>query len=411
MFAPNGSHVYVNTLLGLRREFIARGVDAHVGWSYLRPEQLPQFCDVFKPDAILEIDRTRNNALNMPKDVISIAWIQDWRSVAEEAVGSSNDRFGGSEHYYFCAKPETLNIDPSGLPHWDYLLIATDPETYFPAEVAMESDFSLIGYIPAKENLDRIDHPLGVQLFGSPTNTKDFGTIRQLVDALRAEGISWNTNDVAEARRVINRHVRSFLGQSEGNSGGLLARLGLRTNPDFGDDRCLVPDDILYFVENEVMRAIARSDVIHDVLKVSTSVRLFGVGMWQTYPEFAPYYKGIAETESDVRDIYRSTRINLHNAMTQMHSRALDCMACGAVIMVNKMRHNDPSEPDCLRAHFEPGAHYFEYDDGNLAEPARALLADADLRHRAGREAAKAVAAHHTWGHRVEQILADLAHA
>jgi hypothetical protein len=417
LFAPNRSALYVSGLLGLRRQFARRGIDCHVGWTYFDPDQMAQFCDLFRPDAVLEIDRTRNNAA-IPDDVVSIAWIQDWRSMSEDKIGNSSDRFGGSDLYYFCAKPETLGIDVKGLKHWSYLLQATDPDLYFSEGLPEESDFSLIGYIPAKMHLEQIDHPLGVQLLGPPTNTSDFGTIRQLLDAFRAHGLTWNKYDAAEARRIANRHVCSFFDSRAAVigdvSGGCAEELQHELLPlvsaslfDRGG-RCLVPDITMYNVENEVMRAIGRSSVVNAVLKVSQSVRLYGIGMWQTYPEYEPYYKGAAPTETMVRRIYGTTRINLHNAMTQMHARVLDCMATGSAIMVNKMLHNDASQPDCLKAHFEADLHYFEYDEDDLDERARAVLDADDKRRKAGRLAAEAVRAKHTWSHRVDQILSDV---
>jgi spore maturation protein CgeB len=157
------------------------------------------------------------------------------------------------------------------------------------------------------------------------------------------------------------------------------------------------------------MRALARTSLVDSVLKVSDSLRIYGVGMWQTYPEYARYYKGPVWAEDQVRQIYGSSRVNLHNAMTQMHTRALDCMSCGATIMVNRMLHNDSSEPDCLRAHFEPGVHYFEYGEDDLVERLREILGDEDRRRATGVAAAKAIREGHTWSHRVSQILDDLA--
>lgn len=418
LFAPNRSALYVSGLLGLRKQFALRGIDTHIGWSYFDPDQLAQFCDLYRPDAILEIDRTRDNAVSIPKDVISVAWIQDWRSMSEDKIGSSSDRFGGSDLYYFCAKPETVGVDARKLKHWGYLLQATDPDVYFAEDVPEESDFSLIGYIPPKLHLAQVDHPLGVELLGPPMNTTDFGTVRQLLDALRAEGLTWNKYDAALARRIANRHICSFIDKRFG-CGMNLGRTNMQVTDELmplvfdavfdPKSRCLVPDMMMYTVENEIMRAIGRANVVNAALNVSQSLRLYGIGMWQTYPEYLPYYQGTAPTEAAVRRIYRSSRLNLHNAMTQMHARVLDCMAAGSTIMVNKMLHNDADEPDCLKAHFDTDLHYFEYDDDDLEERARDLLQDNVRRRRAGRAAAEVVRSRHTWSHRVDQILSDLA--
>jgi hypothetical protein len=455
LFAPNRSSVYLNALMGMRKAFVKRGVDAHVGLGYPDPSLMAQFCDVYQPDAILEIDRTRNNAPGMPRHIVSIAWVQDWRSASEGNFGNSTDRFGGSDLYYFCVRPEAVGIDTAGLKHWGYLLQATDPEIYFAEDVPAQSDFTLIGFIPAKAVLAGADQPLTVdaglgaagqfgtlgQLIdalkgrGLPWNAGDpkqarrmithmgasgqFGTVGELIETLMGEGLTWNTYDPMLARRAINRYVRMRAANIAKPRAALPtepARLlaamleqsepGRPRSPD--DGPCLVPTSLMWTIENDIMRAMARAAVVNAAVSVSPSLRLYGIGHWHTYPEFGPYYRGEAVTETEVRRIYRSTRINLHNAMTQMHSRVLDCMASGSVILVNKMLRNDRGEPDCLRAHFEPGVHYFEFGGDDFAEQARKLLANDDLRRDVGEAAAAAVRAKHTWSHRVDQILADL---
>lgn len=406
LFAPNRSSLYINGLLGLKKEFTKRGITTHVGWGYFDELPMAQFCDVFRPDVILEIDRTRNNAPGMPKDIISIAWLQDWLSVGEHKTASSSARMGGSDLYYFVATPESIGIDCTKLPHWSFLLQATDPDIYFPEKTPFESDFSLVGYVPERDFIDKLDMKLNIRIPGS--DVTNFGTIRDLVNALKTEGVTWNTYDATKAQRLINRHVYSFLRKPKNLFAAAFHLIRPINVPEPPSDHCVIPNDLKYMIENQIMRAIARSSVAADLLEVSSSLRLFGVGMWQSYPSFAQYYRGFAKTETEVRKIYQSTRINLHNAMTQMHARALDCMATGSVIMVNKMLRNEMSEPDCLKAHFEPGIHYFEYEEGQLVEPARELLANKELRRAVGENAALAVRARHTWSHRVDQILSDL---
>jgi hypothetical protein len=412
LFAPNHSALYLNIFLGLRKEFAKRGVDVHLALGYYKPDMLAQFCDLFKPDAILEIDRTRANAPGMPEDVISIAWLQDWRSVGDGHVANSTDRFGGSDLYYFCARPESIGVNTSELKHWAYLLQATDADVYYPETLPFESDFTLLGYIPEKQVFDKLDVALPVEVVKGQILTGNFGTLRQLVDAMKAEGLTWNTYDPMEARRLINRYVRSFLGIAGDERTGFSSPFGgipAEVNVLLNDQRCFLPDDVMFFFENGLLRALGRSSVLDSVLRVSQSLRIFGVGPWATYPEYASYYRGLAATETEVRRIYSSSRINLHNAMTQMHTRALDCMASGSIVMVNKIRYNDATQPDCLRAHFEPGVHYCEYGEDDLSEVGRQLLDDEPARRRMGQAARAAILAKHTWAHRVDQILSDIA--
>jgi spore maturation protein CgeB len=58
---------------------------------------------------------------------------------------------------------------------------------------------------------------------------------------------------------------------------------------------------------------------------------------------------------------------------------------------------------------FEAGMHYVEFDLSNFEEQARALLANPPLRKAISEAAYSRIQAHHTWDHRVQQILKDLA--
>lgn len=400
IFSPNQSSVYLNAMLGLKKQFENRGIAVHIAAGYYRADILAQFCDLWKPDVVLEIDRTRDNADGMPDDIRHLAWIQDWRSMGTNGAGNSTDRFGGSDHYYFCVRPSSVGVDVDGL-RWSYLLYGTDPDVYFPEGVDGGSDFSMMGYIPPQSVFNQLETPLPVALVQGPASSGMFGTVADAVAALRAAGLSWNCYDPTAARRVLNAHVRSVYRSSTS------ALLPARFAEAMADDtRSLVPEPTMLTIENGILRAEARSDVVRAALRASSSLRLFGYPDWLTYPEFAPYYKGTVTRESDVRGIHNSSKIILHNAMTQMHSRALDAMASGAVVMVNKMLHNTADEPDCMRCWFDEGRAYFEYGD-DLADRAREIMDDYDLRVRIGLEARERILAAHTWSHRVEQIIAD----
>lgn len=413
LFAPNGSAYYVNVLLSMRKEFVKRGVDVFVAFHYFDPMQFGLLAESFKPDAIFEFDRTRDQAEGMPKDAVSIAWIADWRSVQPRGTGVTAHGFGGSDIYYFFAEPAYLGITPNKLPHWDYLQQGVDLDNYFPERQADQSDFSLIGYIPNRSALDRVNEPLKVDLLddGTTTSGPEIGTVGDLIAAMERDGLRWNTYHALEARQYINQYTLRRLGVDNGFRNQIFSAFGRVAVAATNGMRCAIPDSQMYLIENQLLRIYGRKRPVDALLKVSTSMRLYGVGEWESYPELAPYFKGPLYRESQVRRVYASTKVNLHNAMTQMHARALDCMATAGTVMVNRMHGNTASTPGCLKQYFEPGVHYFEYDDDDVADVGRELLADGTRRQRVGEEARKAVIADHTWGHRVEKVLADLSNA
>ena len=413
LFSPNAASGYFNILSGLRKELVRRGIVVHVGLGYLNSPELAQFCDAFHPDVVIEIDRTRNLAEGLPNTARHVAWLQDWRSMTPESQGRSNASFGGSDLYLFCTRPEAIGIDRSSLADWGYLLLATDPEVFRPGEFEKQSDFSLMGYIPPKEHLAIAARPLRVDVNNAEPGATRFevGTVGELVQALRCAGLTWNTYDVSLAHRFMERYIAWRLTGSGTHSIHMFSSFGrsfcINADPPM---HFVIPDDVLYDIENQLMRALGRKAVADAILSVSKSVRLYGLAGWDTYPEFASYFRGPLDTENDVREMFLSTRVNLHNAMSQVHGRVLDCMATGSAILVNRIHLNSRDSPDSLRATMEPGKHYFEYDEDNLAEVCSEVLADDERRRKVARAGREIVLADHTWSRRVDQLLGYLNH-
>lgn len=410
-FSPNASSFYFNILLGLRKELVRYNIDVHVGWGYLDALQMAQFCTGFKPDIVVEIDRTRKTSAGLPATVKHVAWLQDWRSVSVDASGRSNMSFGGSDLYLFVTRPEAIGFKRSTLSNWGYLLIGTDPEIFSPGELPIESDFTLMGYVPPKDTLGLIDRSLSVNLLGSgpPWHVPALGNYGELLEALRQAGLTWDTYDVSQSHRKMNEYVFKRLGFRRPAAVETVSMYGGVRVDLIPETECVIPDEILYEIENLLMRAQSRKAVIDKVLRVSDSLRLFGITGWDTYPEFRDKFRGPLPSEIDVRNAFLSTRVNLHNAMSQVHARVLDCMATGSAILVNETNDVSGNSPDSLRATMESGVDYFEYNADNLTEIAKEAVENTERRKKVAAAGRKAVLAHHTWAQRADQLISYLA--
>lgn len=414
LFSPNGSALYISVLHGLRAALEEQDVAAFVVLGYYKADQMAQFCDLYEPDIVVEIDRFRGECAGLPDHVKHIAWIQDWRAVqSPQNAQYAPDRPMDSDLILFSNDPRLIGFEPTQSSKLAYFLNATTPKVFWPEDVAPLSDLSLVGYIPHLDGLEAERQPIAIDLGQVVENAGRIlvGSIREAVDRLEEAGITWNTFHVLNAHRVLNEYLAEKVRED--------AKTLARTNPDFSDPlaiaekieaypSCLVHGPDLYQLENIVMRIRARRLVVDEALKATKSLRFYGIGEWKTYPEYTPYYQGCAMTDSDVRRIFRSSAINLHNAMGQMHPRTLDCMASGSVIFVNAIHTSDPDAPETLHGFFQEGEHFVEYEPDTLADQIREWLPDTGRRERMGRAARERVLEGHTWRHRVDQFL-DLA--
>jgi hypothetical protein len=157
----------------------------------------------------------------------------------------------------------------------------------------------------------------------------------------------------------------------------------------------------------EFPRYIDRLRIAQLAYYASSKCGFYGVN-WQKYYQFGKCAFAPIKDEYKLLDIYKGTKINLHNNWNGfgLHSRVLDAMAVGGFVMAHSCA--DPQAAGRLTTEFEPDVHYGEYTPDNFVERAKYWLQDGAARVKAIRESKKIVAARHLWKHRAEQILNDL---
>lgn len=376
IFAP-GDH-YLNMLWGLKRAFEKQGITCIIGWPLLRPDALKIFLDRFSPDLVMEINRTRHQARVLPPHVKHIAWVQDGTLAFDQDL----DHFGGSDRTYFMAQPEAVGYDPALLQrdeHYGFLLPAADPEVYRPLPAASYSyDFSFAGFIPQ----------LPARSMG-PTYFLRQGaewvlTWQELEALLREANVfQWSVGDCAYP--MIHQRLASHLG--------------------LAPDEFAIPD-VSYPNVTSMMRLLDRKDLLEQALEISNSLLINGPDNWLRWPQFAPHYKGMLYDARALSDSYRSSRIVLHNGVSALHPRTFECLACGALLAINRCYTDD--KPGSIQNYLTPGEHYIEYGFPDVREVLRETLADEARAERIRSAARERVLAHHTWDHRVAQLLREL---
>ncbi len=372
-----GSPLFINVLMGLRDGFAACGVETHVGWPLPTGPQLNAFIGNFAPDAIFEINRSRNQIHGCDHKIFHISWIHDFQYGGRRLL----EYYGGSSFYYYMHAPDTFGIDPDRIGPWRYLWPGVNPKIHCPAPASLDWDMTLVGhmYPPLSERLTQAV----IEVRGSPV-----GTLGEFADVFNASPIGFAEPYIGRIRNLLAEFCR---------------RKGVLLDPaDIDPQALFLFDDVLYRIKERCAGADA-------MLSVSKETRFFGTPGWALWPAYAPYYGGEITDPRDLAAVYRASRLNVHRTGWPYHFRTLEAMGCGGVVMINRVRHLDVERR--FHADFVPGEHYIEYEPEAFAEVARQALRDAGDRSRIAEAAARRIVENHTWRHRAMQIIADIEQA
>lgn len=384
LFAPS-SPLFVHVLQGLRRAFTALGVDAQVATPLPDGRTLEAFVANWRPDVVIEINRSRNAIVDCDASFIHVAWIHDHRYAGRPVTHD----MGGGAFTFFMMPPDLLGIDEAVVPgDWDLLLPGTDPEFFFERPTAKRWDMSLVGHMYPPLTPALLDMPL--------VGSAESGVL--------ASGAGGGLTVGEALDRVLDGDMDS-LNRGIGDLRGRLDRLMPEGAPEGGDvvrDPASFDQEVLSLFDEIGPRLRGRARLAELMSRVSSRIAFFGSPGWGLWPEFASRYHGEILDQGELADIYRATTLNPHYTLWPLHFRTLDCMACGGCVMVNRTTH--PAIASCWDRDFVEGEHYLGCADGDFVEVARRALADPGNCDRIGARAAALVRAKHTWAHRAAEI-------
>jgi Glycosyl transferases group 1 len=330
---------------------------------------LAQWASKYRPAAVVEINRVLANEANWPSGVPHAAWLQDHRFNGDDLTRD----LGKSHQLYFIVHPDSFGVAlPQGR-SWSILVPGARADAAAAADLAIERDFSVTGFIPVP--LD--DH--------SPVSYMPDGRPVQLADFLRG----FPTRVLSDASFSM-RAIHDCIAQR-------CAELGCRPIVDRGTVG--VFDEIL-------VRTLERRQIIEALLATGGTLEIFGPATWEKWPQFAPHYRGHVDDPRQLDRIFQTTRVNLHNSGLTMHFRVMDCLAAGAFMLINETPWD--TLRGGIRHYLEPSRHYGAYEIAEVGEVAARYLHDEAARQRIAAEGRRIVLAEHTWRHRALQIMRDL---
>jgi len=371
----DGYYAQLLQLFGLKRGFEQIGVECFATWPLPKPEQLNAFVNVWKPDVIFEWDRSRHQAMAVPRHILHVAWLQNHRNFGL----STADGMGGSDLYYTNLPIQRvhLNVDKE---ECKVLFPGADEEIFnrdIPGDYLY--DLNLCGFFHS---------PVSEKTFNTPVvvNGIVMGTIRSFFEDVVEAGLYEVRNfDTGAIHDLLLFKMRRYVPQLQMHE---------------------IPDAFKELFDVRLARLYTRLPIAEGMIAASDRVAFCGSESWQAWPQFAPYYRGNLTNPHDLAKLYRQTRIGVHDSIIGMHHRTMEVMACARPLMVNYNMGDD--SPLDIANFFTPGEDFIRYDPKTLAETAREALADPQRLERIGLNAWRKVQAAHLWRHRAEQILRDL---
>lgn len=374
LFAPD-SPLFVNLLMGLKRGLESLGAEVHAGWPLPSGRVLTSLVAHLEVDVVFEINRSRDQIVGCDQPFIHLSWMQDF-----QWNGTYMDRtMGGSDLTYLILPPDIYGLDQNTLGRWKYLWPGVN-ETIFRAEPTEKLwDATLVGHMYAPVSAETLKAPLMVK-------GEARGAVGDLLDTfLRTDIRNDDAAAVVATRRFLTEYAK---------------RQGVSINTED------LNPDILFLVEEVTSRIESRRSLVDSLLRTTRNVRLFGNVGWALWKDYAPLWGGEILDPRELASIYRASRLNIHNSPWPLHFRPLDVMACGSVVLINRVNH--PEIDTLFHSDFEPGIHHIEYEPENFAETVRETLADPARLGTIGRHAARRVLERHTWRHRAREILNDI---
>lgn len=372
IFMPRANAFYLSLLFGLKRGFERHNIEVFASVGLYDEPCLLEFCNQFKPDLIFEMNRSRSQLPNLPRHIVHIAWIVD-------TLGYSVDYYHGSDiTYFFGGNWKRAFTANGGLVDW--LPPGVCEATYdFQPHQAI-SDFSFVGHIPKpwteEERLREIcRHQNQILTFG------------QLHDELLDY---WNTISFENFENIS--YLESAYELVEQRHGQKI---------DIRDQR------LRYDLSCRMVRLRNRHQLISLVLQSSGSLRIYGSENWKDWPQYRSHYHHFVDHSRELKQIYQSTKLNLHEGVGP-HFRVFDAMSAGGLMFV-KCTPDDHSENGMLQI-FEPFVHYVPFSEKDFAGLADKYLGDDTARQKIVANAADHVRAHHTWTRRAEKIIQDYYH-
>lgn len=355
-YFQSDSPFYRNLYYSIRQGFLDIGCEIDGEPVILSGKELREKIATFKPDFVLEINRTKSEIDDFPKEVIHVCWIFDlW--ARDVSIMYSDVIYTFGQHW-------ATNFPEKSAKLIDYLPPATDIHTYKPLDIEKKYDFSFLGHIPKPWSEEELNREVGIK-DGKPLFFKD------IIPQLTEHFTSWDT-------------------------GLALYKFERKHGFTFHKD---LPQSLEYDIKGRIYRQVNRMHVLSLATNMSDNIVFYGTN-WDLYEEYAPNYKGYLDTPEEINKAIQSAKIMLHDHHN-IHFRILDAMANKTPVMLTSARrHSD----DLEILGFTKDKDYLELD---IFTKAPTKFPETQLKEMA-EHAYENVIKNHLWVNRAKQIIDDI---
>ncbi len=433
LITPNVSAPYDQRMVnGLATGFRTIGQDARATSEPVSPESLLKLVNKYDVDTVIQVNRTRSLEFCLPNHVRHIAWFQD---IFPQTLDRFTEKFRDSDILYTLGDPEMLGLNVEVKCRVGTLFTGVEMNAcnFNTRDFVQDIDLSLCGALPPPilrhgMALDRLlAHWIDRILETIPllSGTDLFSECWKRLSSKDNRIPTFSTSEMVEIEKIIEETYDPLTGSLDihylancllNKSSGIkrAIRNANKTHIFFKAKRknkkqayMQAAKALIDYYTQSYPRVMDRKLLVYLASRTSGSLSLYGNGL-DRYSFAAPYYKGVIDCLDQLLQIYRRSKINLHNNThgLGLHSRTLECMAVGGFIFA----HRSPRDhkPGGMLTCFEPGVHYGAYSPENFQEEAERWLRDNKRRIEVGKNAKSVVLASHCWHHRAKQILGDL---
>jgi len=367
IFMPRDTAWYRILLRQLARGFSQSGLQVSCHCGLLDEAGLSAWVEQYRPDVVLEMNRSRKDVPFLSKEIAHICWLVDFN-------GRAISDFYGSDITYLFSANWLDKFGYDGLYRW--LAPGSCVDDYYPYPTDFQYSAAFVGHIPKPWSEDE----LAVDI-SADSRPLRFGEVLPLLEPL-----------VVARRNYLNVHD------------DYLHLLKTVVNTQFNRDVRLT-HKLEYDISGRLIRMLNRRELIDNILAV-TDVALFGPRNWAEWDCYRSYYRCQLDSVEQLRQVYVGAQINFHEGESA-HFRVMDCMASGGLMLIKK-NHWDDLVGGGIANFFTAGRHYVEFHADEVGDLCRYYLSNPTSAQRVRDAAASAVRRAHTWRHRAEAILSDL---
>lgn len=393
----NRNRYIFNIMRSLCAAFHAEGIETQLVNTGQDSKALNTQLEELKPDVLFEINRTKwQRKESIPDEMVHIAWIHDaWQERTPDEpyqLHYRDPQFGGSQLIYTLCDPGYF-----GFTHhlqqgtWGRLHTGIDPGIHRAASnnCVQPNSASICGYIPLP--VDTLIPHLTQQVIGWNQGKKI--TVQHMADFLLDKAqVSVCQHTYPDIHQLIAAEMSRYL-DTEITPELLTGSMG--NLPHF------------YLLDTELPRITDRLRVGKAIISAGLDLAIYGSDTWKLWPALADCYQKYLHWGQDLASVYQHTQFNVHTGCFGMHSRVLECMGSGGAIFVCTGRFND-SEHDISR-HFVPNEHYIPFTLDNAQDTFASWKNQGSRLQNIARNASVDTHKSHTWRHRAQEILADVA--